>query len=348
MNKLRFLFLLAVSVFSLLALSACVTTTRGSYGEIVYRIDFSHPDETGMTEKSIARTLRLSETRALLFYDSASEECSFRHIRLNKALEAEGQYLVRDGFDASFPNDYGAAEVELSVFPTARCMFVAYQWRDYEPEKIERPADRAIAGCNRDIVRRLEQGGFKVNNVSLWNRDESIMEAEYNRLGGYMYFDKNRTREYCINFEDAGHNVPSEMELKSMLDREFFFTTVLNIDSKSWGYRFFCMLDRFRNVLFFYHVKDKKLRVIDQYQDNTENYKKVENILRENGYTIKNITESTFTPTFSDTEWVPDRQGEGNPYHYYSVPFITRRFFFRVYKDAYKEISPLDRPPSSP
>ena len=168
------------------------------------------------------------------------------------------------------------------------------------------------------------------------------MEAEYNRLGGYMYFDKNRTREYCISFEDAGHNVPSEMELKSMLDREFFFTTVLNIDSKSWGYRFFCMLDRFRNVLFFYHVKDKKLRVIDQYQDNTENYKKVENILRENGYTIKNITESTFTPTFSDTEWVPDRQGEGNPYHYYSVPFITRRFFFRVYKDAYKEIRPLD------
>ena len=75
MNKLRFLFLLAVSVFSLLALSACVTTTRGSYGEIVYRIDFSHPDKTGMTEKSIARTLRLSETRALLFYDSASEEC---------------------------------------------------------------------------------------------------------------------------------------------------------------------------------------------------------------------------------------------------------------------------------
>ena len=70
MNKLRFLFLLAVSVFSVPLFTGCLAVTLvgfavlsideqfmtesdgGSYGEIVYRIDFSHPDDSRMTEQN--------------------------------------------------------------------------------------------------------------------------------------------------------------------------------------------------------------------------------------------------------------------------------------------------------
>ena len=135
MNKLRFLFILAVSVFSVLFLSGCLAVTLvgfavltideqfmtesdgGSYGEIVYRIDFSHPDDSRMTEQNIAQALHLPETQALEFFDRATVYRSYdhkyyaritlvrayRHIRLNRELEAEGQYLVRDGFDAPTP-----------------------------------------------------------------------------------------------------------------------------------------------------------------------------------------------------------------------------------------------------
>ena len=97
MNKLRFLFLLAVSVFSVPLFTGCLAVTLvgfavltideqfmtesdgGSYGEIVYRIDFSHPDDSRMTEQNIAQALHLPETQALEFFDRATVYRSYDH-----------------------------------------------------------------------------------------------------------------------------------------------------------------------------------------------------------------------------------------------------------------------------
>ena len=100
------------------------------------------------------------------------------------------------------------------------------------------------------------------------------------------------------------------------------------------------MLDRFRNVLFIYHIKDKKLRVINQYKDNTENYQIVERLLKENGYTIKEVTEKTYNPNVDDLGWFPNRRGIGDPYHRYSVFAVLLRFFNDVYEVPEGVMSP--------
>ena len=100
------------------------------------------------------------------------------------------------------------------------------------------------------------------------------------------------------------------------------------------------MLDRFRNVLFIYHIKDKKLRVINQYKDNTENYQIVERLLKENGYTIKEVTEKTYNPNVDDLGWFPNRRGIEDPYHRYSVFAVLLRFFNDVYEVPEGVMSP--------
>ncbi|MBO4632213.1 MAG: hypothetical protein J5858_09845, partial [Lentisphaeria bacterium] len=364
---------LAVSVFSVPLFTGCLAVTLvgfavfsideqfmtesdgGSYGEIVYRIDFSHPDESRMTEQSIARALRLPETLALEFFDNVSLMRSYRHIRLSRDLEAEGQYLVRDGFDAPFPECDDAMEIDLSVFPADCCMFVAYKWDDRRnennrapgsleppPKPLPRPDDAAMNRCNDAIVRLLEQGGFAVNKVALFNPESgTIIKKDSPLRTRYRYNDE--ARDICISFEDDEHKVPSEMELKAMLDREFFITTALNLDSETMQYRFFWMVDRFRNVLFIYHIKDKKLRVINMYQDNTANYQTVEKILKEQGYTIREVTERTYRTNASDHgEFIFSRPWIGNPYHPESVPFLLHTFLPSVYERDYKSIIPLD------
>ena len=372
MNKLRFLFLLAVSVFSVPLFTGCLAVTLvgfavltideqfmtesdgGSYGEIVYRIDFSHPDDSRMTEQNIAQALHLPETLALEFFDRATVyrtydhkyyaritvNRSYRHIRLNRDLEAEGQYIVRDGFDAPFTECDGAMKVCLSVFPSDRCIFVAYTWDDRS--NLTRPDASAMNCCNDAIVRLLEQDGFSVNKVAPFHQDMATIIKKDSPLRSF-YWDNDEARDICISFEDDEHNVPSEMELKAMLNREFFITTALNLDSEVMKYRFFWMLDRFRNVLFIYHIKDKKLRVINMYQDNTANYQAVEKILKERGYTIREVTERTYRTNASDHgEFIFSHPWIGNPYHPESVPFLLHTFLPSVYERDYKSIRPLN------
>ena len=361
MNKLQRLILLSVFAFLPLFLNSCVTTILigtvlmidhvcfhtesdgGTCGEIVYRIDFTHPDETWMTEKRIAQALRLPKTLAPGFYDSHQEwrgKRSFRHIRLDREIEAEGQYLVREGFDAPFADPGGRMKVELSVFPSDRCMFVAYKWD--EPKETPRPDEAAMNACNDVIVRLLEQDGFSVNKVAQLNADVGTITKNKTLLTSYDWYEDD-VHDSCISFEDAGHNVPSEMELKAMLDREFFITTALNIDVKWLKYRFFWMLDRFRNVLFIYHIKDKKLRVISLYRDNTENARIVERLLKENGYSILDVNERTYDASPSDHgEILFSRPWIGDPYHPESVTYVIYHIPADVYEMEYESIIPLD------
>ena len=217
-------------------------------------------------------------------------------------------------------------------------MFVSYKWFEYKG--LMRPGEAEIEDCNGEIVRKLEQGGFSVDRIFRLSEDKSSITTPPDGWVNYGTWTDNEVRDICISFEDDEHNVPSEMELEAMLDREFFFTTVLNTDLKRWKYRIFWMLDRFHNVLFIYHIKDKKLRVINQYKDNTENYQIVERLLKENGYTIKEVTEKTYNPNVDDLGWFPNRRGIGDPYHRYSVFAVLLRFFNDVYEVPEGVMSP--------
>ena len=362
MNKMRHLILLAVFALLPSVLTGCVTTILigtvlmidhvcfltesdgGTCGEIVYRIDFTHPDESRMTEKRIAQALRLPKTLAPGFYDSHHEwrgKRSFWHIRLDREIEAEGQYLVREGFDAPFADPGGRMKVELSVFPADRCMFIAYKWD--EPREIPRPDEADIKTCNDAVIRMLEQDGFSVNKVAQLTPDVGTITRKKTLLTSGDWYE-DAVHDTCISFEDAGHDVPSEMELKAMLDREYFITTALNTDTEGLDYRFFWMLDRFRNVLFIYHIGDKKLRVISLYRDNTENARTVERILKENGYSVLDVSERTYDASPSDHgEIIFSRPWIGDPYHPESVTYVMYDFPTFVYSDEYKSIRPLDQ-----
>ena len=60
--------------------------------------------------------------------------------------------------------------------------------------------------------------------------------------------------------------------------------------------------------------------------------------LKENGYTIKEVTETTYNPNVDDLGWFPNRRGIGDPYHRYSVFAVLAYFFNNVYPDPYYEI----------
>ena len=279
-----------IILFSLLTLTGCQSSEVFSYGEIVYRIDYSRPDGNRITEEALARTLQVSNPLAPMFYEPvfldwgipkergesyedygkrvAREEAADpslefvlrgkraeREIRLNKDFEAEGQFIARDGFDADYSDRCSLPRVDLSVYPDDGCMFVSCKWFEYKG--LMRPDEAEIKNCNEEIVRRLEDGGFSADRVFCLSRDESSITTPPDGWINYGTWTNNEVRDICISFEDAGHNVPSEMQLKSLLDREFFFTTVLNTDLKRWKYRIFWMLDRFHNVLFIYHIQEK-------------------------------------------------------------------------------------------
>ena len=374
--KLR-LFLL----FSLLILTVtgCRSSEVFSYGEIVYRIDYSRPDGNRITEEALVRTFQVAKPLAPMFYEPvfldwgmpiergepyedyvkrvAREEAADpslefvlrgkraeREIRLNNDFEEEGQFIARDGFDADYSDRCSLPRVDLSVYPDDGCMFVSYKWFEYKG--LMRPDEEEIKKCNEEIVRTLEDGGFSAYRVFCLSRDESSITTPPDGWINYGTWTNNEVRDICISFEDAAHNVPSEMQLRSLLDREFFFTTVLNTDLKRWKYRIFWMLDRFHNVLFIYHIQDKKLRVINQYKDNTENLQIVERLLKENGYTIKEVTETTYNPNVDDLGWFPNRRGIGDPYHCYSVFAVLAYFFYNVYPDPYYEIRLIDNEPN--
>ena len=126
-------------LFSLLVLTVtgCQSSEVFSYGEIVYRIDYSRPDGNRITEEDLARTLQVSKPLAPMFYEPvfldwgipiergepyedykkrvAREEAADpslefvlrgkradREIRLSKEFEEEGQFIARDGFDADY------------------------------------------------------------------------------------------------------------------------------------------------------------------------------------------------------------------------------------------------------
>ncbi len=361
-----------------LTVTGCQSSEVFSYGEIVYRIDYSRPDGNRITEEALARTLQVSKPLAPMFYEPvfldwgipkergesyedyvkrvAREEAADpslefvlrgkraeREIRLNKDFEEEGQFIVRDGFDADYSDRCFLPRVDLSVYPDDGCMFVSYKWFEYKG--LMRPDEAEIKNCNEEIVRKLEDGGFSADRVFCLSRDESSITTPPDGWINYGTWTNNEVRDICISFEDAGHNVPSEMQLKSLLDQEFFFTTVLNTDLKRWEYRIFWMLDRFRNVLFIYHNQDKKLRVINQYKDNTENLQIVERLLKENGYTIKEVAETTYNPNVDDLGWFPNRRGIGDPYHRYSVFAVLAYFFNNVYPDPYYEIRLIENEP---
>ena len=372
-----------VAVLCAVWTTGCQSSEVFSYGEIVYKIDFSCSDESRITEEGIADALQVSDPLPPMLYEPVFFDFGYiiypweeyedyvarvdrlkaedpalefvtergkravKGFRLEREIEDEGQYLARDGFDASYSDPdsprqmqrwHGQYRVDLSVYPDDRCMFVSYKWFEYKG--LMRPGEAEIEDCNGEIVRKLEQGGFSVDRIFRLSEDKSSITTPPDGWVNYGTWTDNEVRDICISFEDDEHNVPSEMELEAMLDREFFFTTVLNTDLKRWKYRIFWMLDRFHNVLFIYHIKDKKLRVINQYKDNTENYQIVERLLKENGYTIKDVTEKTYNPNVDDLGWFPNRRGIGDPYHRYSVFAVLLRFFNDVYEVPEGVMSP--------
>ena len=64
--KLRLFLLFFLLV---LTVTGCRSSEVFSYGEIVYRIDYSRPDETRITEENLARTLQVAKPLAPMFYE---------------------------------------------------------------------------------------------------------------------------------------------------------------------------------------------------------------------------------------------------------------------------------------
>ena len=193
------------SIAAILVAVLCAVWTTGcqssevfSYGEIVYKIDFSCSDESRITEDGIADALQVSDLRPPMLYEPVFFDFGYiiypweeyedyvarvdrlkaedpalefvtergkravKGFRLEREIEDEGQYLARDGFDASYSDPdsprqmqrwHGQYRVDLSVYPDDRCMFVSYKWFEYKG--LMRPGEAEIEDCNGEIVLSL-------------------------------------------------------------------------------------------------------------------------------------------------------------------------------------------------
>ena len=240
-----------VAVLCAVWTTGCQSSEVFSYGEIVYKIDFSCSDESRITEEGIADALQVSDPLQPMLYEPVFFDFGFiiypweeyedyvarvdrlkaedpalefvtergkravKGFRLEREIEDEGQYLARDGFDASYSDPdsprqmqrwHGQYRVDLSVYPDDRCMFVSYKWFEYKG--LMRPGEAEIEDCNGEIVRKLEQGGFSVDRIFRLSEDKSSITTPPDGWVNYGTWTDNEVRDICISFEDDEHNVP--------------------------------------------------------------------------------------------------------------------------------------------
>ena len=129
-----------VAVLCAVWTTGCQSSEVFSYGEIVYKIDFSCSDESRITEEGIADALQVSDPLPPMLFEPVFFDFGFiiypweeykdyvarvdrlkaedpalefvtergkravKGFRLEREIEDEGQYLARDGFDASYSN----------------------------------------------------------------------------------------------------------------------------------------------------------------------------------------------------------------------------------------------------
>ena len=253
---------------AMLALCGLVCSCTAAYGETVYKIQYTLANGRTASEDELKRVFAdyFTETSPLAIYETSDysdwdEATTFapRILRLDDALEQEGQYLMKESFEGRHLHRDPKVEMSFCCFPPENTLFLRYSWNSRRG--VKKISDEAILALNEQVLSAMRSRGCGIDSCVLYNREntkeERIDEPEY------------IVAEYAL-YANAGA-APSEPELKAALESEFFFPIAIKVRNEEMGIDDFCLYDIFRRCVILYDKHKRVIRLVNTCRENETN-----------------------------------------------------------------------------
>lgn len=284
----RLLFICA----AVLALCSLICSCTTSYGEIVYKIQYTPANGGTASESELKNVFSdyFTQTTSLGIFESPDYSDWNRgttfapsRFRLDDELENEGQYLLKESFEGRHLHEDPKVEMSFCCFPQENTVFLRYSWNSHHGVDGKKISDEAILDLNEQVLSAMRSRGCGIDSCVLYNREntkeERIDEPEY------------IVAEYTL-YANAGA-APSEPELKAALESEFFFPIAIKVRNEEMGIDDFCLYDIFRRCVILYNRRTGVVRLVDTFQGNTNNSELLASALKRNRYSVIDIPDRT-------------------------------------------------------
>ena len=282
-GKAKRLLLICAAVLALCSLICSCTT---AYGEIVYKIQYTPANGGTASESELKNVFAeyFTDTTSLgifevLDYSDWNEATTFapRIFRLDDELTKEGQYLMKESFEGRHLHENPKVEMSFCFFPSENTLFLRYSWNSRRGVDGKKISDEAILDLNEQVKNVMRSRGYRIESFISYNREnmkvEGFEEPEYT------------VAEYTLY--PNGGAVPSELELKTVLESEFFFPIAIKVRNEEMWIDDFCMYDIFRRCVILYNKRRCVIRLVNTYRDNESNAALLVSALSRRNYVLR-------------------------------------------------------------
>ena len=178
-EKAKRLLLICAAVLALCSLICSCTT---SYGEIVYKIQYTPANGGTASEDELKSVFSdyFTQTTSLGIFESPDYSdwnrgttFSPSRFRLDDALESEGQYLLKESFEGRHLHEDPKVEMCFCCFPQENTLFLRYSWNSRHGVDRKMISDEAILDLNEQVKNAMRSKGCTVDRLVLYNREEA-------------------------------------------------------------------------------------------------------------------------------------------------------------------------------
>ena len=272
---------------TVLALCCLICSCTTTYGEIVYKIQYTPADSPlapDVFSDYFTQTTSLGIFEAP-DYSEWNKGTTFApdQFRLDDSLEKEGQRLLKESFEGRYLHQAPEVEMSFCCFPQENTLFLRYSWNSRHGVDGKKVSDEAILDLNEQVKDAMRNKGYTVDRFVLYNKEEAEGDDPDYKITEFFV----RT---------SAEKTPSELELKKTLENEFFIPIAIKVRNREMGIDDFCMYDIFRRCVVLYNRRTGVIRLVDTFRGNTNNFELLVSALKRNHFSV---TES------------PDRSANG-------------------------------------
>lgn len=281
----KILFLLSIFLhaikYSLFFITTVLLSSCSSNFEIIYKIQYTPAIGGSVPEDELKKIYANYVTEW-------KDDISFvpQIFRLDDDLEAEGQYLNKKSFAGYHLLKDSEVEMQFLFFPKDNTFFLRY----ILPQASDGFLDDTVLNLNSFVTNIMRSRGYNVDRIDLCGKEEV--------KGGNPEY-----KVVCFAIESNTGIVPTELELKKMLEDYFFFSTAIKVKHADYELEDFCMYDNIHRCAILYNKKRRTIRLVDTYQDNTSNRDLLISALNRQHFSVFSTRDSLFDPSSGNTNY---------------------------------------------